>query len=572
MPQSNPNIRFNQERQQVSNTAANPNAEQEYLDRRSSANEVRCRELLRGMTKPRIGMALSGGGARSAIASYGQCLALHEDGLLDLVDYIAGVSGGSWFIGQWLHWSMKRNHSVGIDHKDAGKSLLDMVYRAWSEQIFHARNKRELIEGNSRVRTNLDGMRYFSNDQRDRGFNVSCVDPFSVVLLDALCQDVEVFTSVSELIHTHTDRNAAANVMPFPIFECCVTRSMTTDEENEPFEITPFTAGFPRLDAHVPINEFGKKGYYNEDLFGLTLATCGSAPLGALTFERVKKLFMGNQANVEKLSLDQISQDFMDKDIKELDKFTTSNEIAYQFSAVPSRQDRNKPMGLYNNLKNFVHGISQRLVIPKGYHSFVKDQVNDQLAKDQVNRELARFLNYNSPCLCDSYLYALDGGTRLNIPITSLLQRNLDIIIVFDNSRVREYADKRKEGLELELMCEFAVKNNLPFPVESTRLHLQKDPYLTGIHNNPGPIVLSPNDDEKVQGAPTIIYFSLVSSGSNSHSIRPEDIKTKTLYFERNKVHGLYSYAHGIVKDKYKTIVDVICKIAERKQHPGSQA
>lgn len=43
-----------------------------------------------------LGLALSGGGYRSAIFCYGVMRGLHELGLLPKLDYVSAVSGGSW--------------------------------------------------------------------------------------------------------------------------------------------------------------------------------------------------------------------------------------------------------------------------------------------------------------------------------------------------------------------------------------------------------------------------------------------------------------------------------------------
>src|SRR5689334_10690405 len=50
----------------------------------------------KGKTKDTLGLALSGGGYRSAIFCYGVLRGLHEIGVLQKVDYLSAVSGGSW--------------------------------------------------------------------------------------------------------------------------------------------------------------------------------------------------------------------------------------------------------------------------------------------------------------------------------------------------------------------------------------------------------------------------------------------------------------------------------------------
>jgi predicted acylesterase/phospholipase RssA len=50
----------------------------------------------RGKTRDTLGLALSGGGYRSAIFGYGVLRGLQEIGVLSRVDYLSAVSGGSW--------------------------------------------------------------------------------------------------------------------------------------------------------------------------------------------------------------------------------------------------------------------------------------------------------------------------------------------------------------------------------------------------------------------------------------------------------------------------------------------
>jgi hypothetical protein len=51
-----------------------------------------------------IGLALSGGGIRSATFNLGLLQGLHRFNLLRLVDYVSSVSGGGYIAGLWSHW------------------------------------------------------------------------------------------------------------------------------------------------------------------------------------------------------------------------------------------------------------------------------------------------------------------------------------------------------------------------------------------------------------------------------------------------------------------------------------
>ena len=70
-----------------------------------------------------VGLALSGGGIRSATFSLGVMQALAHRGLLKKVDYLSTVSGGG-YIGSALTWLLcakaQREHSAG-DHEAAGE-------------------------------------------------------------------------------------------------------------------------------------------------------------------------------------------------------------------------------------------------------------------------------------------------------------------------------------------------------------------------------------------------------------------------------------------------------------------
>src|SRR5215212_1197653 len=63
-------------------------------------------------TATRLGLALSGGGSRAAAFHCGTLQGLREIGLLDELDVVSSVSGGSVFAGAWLaaQW---RGYEVG---------------------------------------------------------------------------------------------------------------------------------------------------------------------------------------------------------------------------------------------------------------------------------------------------------------------------------------------------------------------------------------------------------------------------------------------------------------------------
>jgi hypothetical protein len=57
---------------------------------------------------PRIGLSISGGGWRSMTAATAACDAMSATGILDCVEVVAGLSGGSWFVTQWALGGQER--------------------------------------------------------------------------------------------------------------------------------------------------------------------------------------------------------------------------------------------------------------------------------------------------------------------------------------------------------------------------------------------------------------------------------------------------------------------------------
>jgi len=67
----------------------------------------------------RVGVALSGGGLRSATFNLGLLQALHDKGVLEYVDYLATVSGGGYIGGFWTRWRKGRPAEVFPEREPA---------------------------------------------------------------------------------------------------------------------------------------------------------------------------------------------------------------------------------------------------------------------------------------------------------------------------------------------------------------------------------------------------------------------------------------------------------------------
>jgi hypothetical protein len=70
--------------------------------------------------KDRFGLALSGGGIRSATVNLGLLQALAQLGVLRHVNYLSTVSGGGYVGGFWMAWLRRRGHRVGEERFPLG--------------------------------------------------------------------------------------------------------------------------------------------------------------------------------------------------------------------------------------------------------------------------------------------------------------------------------------------------------------------------------------------------------------------------------------------------------------------
>src|SRR5262245_10196234 len=77
------------------------------LDSRPSIAKLRETEEGRFGRTPQVGLAISGGGIRSATFALGLLQALHKLGLYREIDYVSTVSGGG-YIGAWLFALQRR--------------------------------------------------------------------------------------------------------------------------------------------------------------------------------------------------------------------------------------------------------------------------------------------------------------------------------------------------------------------------------------------------------------------------------------------------------------------------------
>ena len=80
------------------------------------------RARLNGANRPRVSLAMSGGGIRSSLYNFGVLKALYDDGILDRVDIVSSVSGGS-YLSYWLFTEQSRHPEARFGQPLFGKEV-----------------------------------------------------------------------------------------------------------------------------------------------------------------------------------------------------------------------------------------------------------------------------------------------------------------------------------------------------------------------------------------------------------------------------------------------------------------
>jgi hypothetical protein len=65
-------------------------------------------------TKSNSAIAFSGGGSRAFLCAAGYTAGLRNAGLLSKARYMAGISGGNWFVNSYVYRGSKQNEDVGV--------------------------------------------------------------------------------------------------------------------------------------------------------------------------------------------------------------------------------------------------------------------------------------------------------------------------------------------------------------------------------------------------------------------------------------------------------------------------
>ena len=450
---------------------------------------------------PRVAIALSGGGYRSMLLSTGFLRGLDAMGLYHYSDYIAGISGGSWSVmdlvvnkfqlGKLISgWDLSTSMLPGMPDVDIGDDDTDFISDMHLDHLLQpniATQKRSLFKRDNVVPSPLlkikqilfpnntlaseklfEKLSKFKNalqfyidlhlhirSKRINGFPISFTDYWA----QALVQNIKYRQLPTHLTYSKSVRtsNYFKNyLVPIPII---VANCRNGFLKNVIFEFTPWEFGsweqvlglfvnIEYLGSRI-INGVSHQCYKGLDDLGFIAATSSSIFNNALIY--VWKL-------ASKSSKDAIAA--VKTVLAVFGLGTTKFESALQTSSqITAALDtdyavyRHNPFYKYSNIQN----------------------------------ELAQ----------NDYLYLVDGGEDgENIPIRTLVPRNVDMIMIMDSSSDKKnYANGDKLKIVLNQMKE---KEGIYYKYPTKIVTSQKRPTVIGCK-------LPRTSDTKL--APILVYY-----------------------------------------------------------------
>lgn len=176
---------------------------------------------------PVVAVLGSGGGLRAHIACLGVLSEMKEQGLLDAVTYLAGVSGSTWAIS-----------SLYTNDGDMEALEADLRHRFSRQEWDLAKSLQRTI-------------------QAARSENYSLTDFWAYMVISKQTRELP------ESHLSNMKKPVEEGTLPYPIFAAIDNDLQPSWQEAKAqetwFEFTPHHAGFPALGAYVSITHFGSK-------------------------------------------------------------------------------------------------------------------------------------------------------------------------------------------------------------------------------------------------------------------------------------------------------------------------
>ncbi|XP_014670504.1 PREDICTED: cytosolic phospholipase A2-like isoform X2 [Priapulus caudatus] len=476
---------------------------------------------------PTIGVLGSGGGFRAMVSLSGVFKALSDTGLLDMVTYVAGLSGSSWYLASTYSdpdWPAKTPGQVQ-------EELRASMAASWVQRSLTYATMSRYVG---------TVMQKYRNGQP-----ISFTDFFGHLVGDTILGDVRERTNRKDMKLSAQQDCVKDGLCPLPLYTCLhVKESVDARRFHEWVEFSPYEVGMAKYGTFMRTELFGSMFFtgslvkrFPESPLHYLIGVWGSA--FCILFKRLVEankpsLIPTDTGGEEELARSNVDDETDQAEIinnsdDDSDDDDSSDEDDVDAADIPrTRAEREeakrkreegrelKRRGRWQNIlksaftsrsmpfvgsragragmvHNFMRGVSLETTYPISPFSSM-DEVDSADTTDP-------FKDIHKPLRTKKKrIYLVDSGLTFNSPYPLLLrpQRGVRLYLSFDFS-ARE-TDASQPFKELKLAEIWALKNCIPFP-----------PIDTSEFEREGMKTVFVFKDDKNPECPVVLHFPLVN-------------------------------------------------------------
>ena len=476
-----------------------------------------CSTIQEPENAPVIAVVGSGGGYRAMISTTGFLRGLEAIKILDTTTYCAGLSGSTWCIAPWI--------------------IKDKPLTEFSHQL--RENVRECFE--LKLLDPKPVISYLLTIKKKDLRKPTLCDGWGTALASIFFKEDGPTAEKNPPGTNYTLLSVAEKInpekYPLPLFTAIFSKS----HPYEWMEFTPFSIGSSYINTHLKAQNLGYH-FLNGEIILRPAQTSLSYLLGlfgsAYAFEYNKVL---------DFIIDKIESNLSEKAKKQFSSIFEYIKKPLTTLAATSKPVIKTSQNITTALYEKVWGKNNSLPSERPEAHLGEIPVNVEEKYRMSPPILPNFTRGLSPeFFKDDYFYTLvDAGLDFNIPFPPLLERKIDLYIVFDASSNTALLDTKNNAMVGA--ADYAKRKNYPFPSIEKLKDADSNPIEKRV------IVL--NDDN--HNCPTIIYIpNLVEITTLKFSYSGQEFDDL-----ENGAYKTVIEAEEIIK---KTIRDVIKKVQDQ--------
>ncbi|CCF59729.1 hypothetical protein KAFR_0H03190 [Kazachstania africana CBS 2517] len=544
--------------------------EEQYIKNKEQFNRNKYREFLESLdvfnfdnstldsivvSTPRLGVAISGGGYRSMLTSLGFLLQMEKWGLYDMVDYISGLSGGSWtLMGLILNdfdpkltldkWNfaddlLKGVPEFDITSADIVSGMHSALQKRNSQRDSNFSSFEELMDYLEVVLSSLEStpdMMVFQKRSESPLQKLKQLffpnDTFSSPHI------LDTFKNFREILEFYIDLHLDVRpkkVQGFPVTftdywgRALINRARKRglSDENSTSLSTLISSNdrFQKYEAPIPIFVSNcKNGFLKNVIFEFTPFEFGS-------WEAIGRLFVKLEFLGSRIVAGKAKKCFRNFDdigfITGTSSSIFNNAIIYMWQKVS--QSSHEALRALKVLLS-VFGLNGSKVSRTIDEAGLNFKTETDYAVYQHN-PFYKYPHKENILTSEDYLYLVDGGEDgENIPLRSILisERNLDVIFMIDSSSdIDNYAN----GTKLKNIFEQLKEKNVEYRFPSHYITLASSPIIIGcepVYHNNGELL------------PILIYYA------NMQHTYPSNMSTFKVSYEEDEIEGIVNNGRNI--------------------------